>query len=1103
MKFIKYFFLFLLSTQAVHYKAQINNSKSNNQSTLVFGNARFTILTSQLIRIEWSENGKFEDLASLVFINRNLPTPQFKQNKKGKWRSIETDKLKLFYKIQSGKFTKENLYIIFDVNGKQMKWFPGQIDSLNLKGTTRTLDNTDGKNNIQLEDGILSKNGWYLHDDSKTNLFDSTNWIIERDSTNKQDWYFFGYGHEYKKALLDYTSVAGKIPMPPRFAFGYWWSRYWTYSDLELRNLINDIHLHKMPLDVLVIDMDWHETFGLSLTNPKRDEFGELIGWTGYTWNKQLFPEPEKFLNWTKKNNLKTALNLHPASGIYALEDSYSTFSKKYNFDTTFHQNIPMKIEEKKWVDIYTKNVLHPLEKQGVDFWWLDWQQWIENKNVKNLSNTWWLNHIFFTDMEKEGVNRPMLFHRWGGMGNHRYQIGFSGDTHSTWESLAYQPYFTSTASNVGYGYWSHDIGGHMGDDADPELYLRWIQFGTFSPILRTHCTKSKDIERRMFMYPKEYSMMLDALQMRYSLNPYIYNASRNAYETGISICHPMYYDFPENQLSYDYSSQYMFGNDLIISPVTSKSENDLSIKKIWLPEGEWYEFSSGSLLDGNNEYVRNYHLSEIPVFVKAGTIIPMYPKTIQNLQIISDTLILHFIPGGNSSLKIYEDDGTSSDYTHNQTAFTIINKEVIANNEIHIKINPTEGIYVGMKSEIYYSLEFPSMFPPEKVNVGGIEYLFSEEAEIGFWSYDAEKLCVQINLPKMNRKELISISILPTEKTKGHESLLNGKIGVISRTPFIIEKLKYALNTVDPFANLTNNILKLGSLSSTIQYDPQSTLKTLLNFNNDYQQIISDINSYTKINKTELNEILKLLENDITILPNPMIQIEKLISEDPVKVCIYSQITDAEIYYTLDSSIPTEKSNIYTGEFTIGRTCEIKARCFQGVNAQSQIASMNFKRIISNSLQFQHQYSQKYNGGNPLAIVDGNLGSEKKLTEKWIGFEGDDMLVTIKLSKTMDIKTISTRFLESNSSWIFAPTELIFEVSQDGINFKKVYYQDLKAESQENEKGSKIIQVSHSCNEIACNYIRVTAKNRGICPTWHSAAGGKAWLFVDEILVE
>ena len=102
-----------------------------------------------------------------------------------------------------------------------------------------------------------------------------------------------------------------------------------------------------------------------------------------------------------------------------------------------------------------------------------------------------------------------------------------------------------------------------------------------------------------------------------------------------------------------------------------------------------------------------------------------------------------------------------------------------------------------------------------------------------------------------------------------------------------------------------------------------------------------------------------------------------------------------------------------------------------------------------------------------------------------------------------MDIKTISTRFLESNSSWIFAPTELIFEVSQDGINFKKVYYQDLKAESQENEKGSKIIQVSHSCNEIACNYIRVTAKNRGICPTWHSAAGGKAWLFVDEILVE
>jgi len=101
----------------------------------------------------------------------------------------------------------------------------------------------------------------------------------------------------------------------------------------------------------------------------------------------------------------------------------------------------------------------------GIDFFWLDWQQWIENKNVKGLSNTWWLNYVFFTEMEREGKNRPLLFHRWGGLGNHRYQIGFSGDTHITWQSLSFQPYFTSTAGNVGYGYWSHDIGGHYGGE--------------------------------------------------------------------------------------------------------------------------------------------------------------------------------------------------------------------------------------------------------------------------------------------------------------------------------------------------------------------------------------------------------------------------------------------------------------------------------------------------------------------------------------------------------------------------------------------------------------------------------------------------------------
>ena len=106
-------------------------------------------------------------------------------------------------------------------------------------------------------------------------------------------------------------------------------------------------------------------------------------------------------------------------------------------------------------------------------------------------------------------AKRALLFHRWGGLGNHRYQIGFSGDTISVWDSLAFQPYFTATAANVGYAYWSHDIGGHMPGAIDPELYLRWIQWGIFSPILRTHTTKNPEAERRIWAYPEPYSDLM------------------------------------------------------------------------------------------------------------------------------------------------------------------------------------------------------------------------------------------------------------------------------------------------------------------------------------------------------------------------------------------------------------------------------------------------------------------------------------------------------------------------------------------------------------------------------------------------------------------
>ena len=211
----------------------------------------------------------------------------------------------------------------------------------------------------------------------------------------------------------------------------------------------------------------------------------------------------------------------------------------------------PSIITDKKWATNYLNLLHHPLEKAGHRLLVARLAAGAQRPRCPASIHTWWLNYVHFTDQQREG-KRPLLFHRWGGLGNHRYQIGFSGDTISVWDSLAFQPWFTATAANVGYAYWSHDIGGHMPGAVDPELYTRWVQFGAFSPILRTHTTKNPDSERRIWAYPEPYSSMLrSAFQLRYALQPYIYTEARRTYDTGVAFFRPLYYDWPEANEAY------------------------------------------------------------------------------------------------------------------------------------------------------------------------------------------------------------------------------------------------------------------------------------------------------------------------------------------------------------------------------------------------------------------------------------------------------------------------------------------------------------------------------------------------------------------------
>ena len=650
------------------------------RAVVTMGKARFTVLTPQLIRMEWAADGKFEDHASFVFLNRRLPVPQFQKTLNGAQHlTLKTSALTLNYApTGDGKFTPDDLTIALTVDGKPVTWHPGLQDPENLEGTTRTLDGALGdKTKEPIGEGLVSRSGWALVDDSTRPLFDSADfnfregekspwpWVMERPAGDRQDLYFFGYGHDYRKALGDYVRVAGRIPLPPRFAFGAWWSRYWDYTDQEIEEIIRGFRENDTPLDVFVIDMGWHisndqlKAMGQGVgPDSNLDQSGHSLGWSGYTWNKLLFPDPSLFLDKLHADGLNTSLNLHPASGIQPWEADYPAMARAMGIDPATKKYVPFDPTNKKWATSYFNIVLHPLEKEGINFWWLDWQQELDTK-LPGVNNTWWLNYLHFTDQQREG-KRPLLFHRWGGLGNHRYQIGFSGDTISVWPSLAFQPWFTATAANVGYAYWSHDIGGHMPGVVEPELYTRWVQFGAFSPILRTHTTKNPESERRIWAYPEPYSSILrSAFQLRYSMQPYIYTEARRTYDTGVAFFRPLYYDYPEANQAYTSRNEYLYGDEMLVNPVVAPADkvSGLATESLWLPRGDWIEWPTGKHFTGPTTAQRSFSIDQTPVYVKAGAIVPMQPPMQYTGQKPIDPLIVNvwpLQPGATSSYSVY-----------------------------------------------------------------------------------------------------------------------------------------------------------------------------------------------------------------------------------------------------------------------------------------------------------------------------------------------------------------------------------------------------------------------------------------------------------------
>jgi hypothetical protein len=350
-----------------------------------------------------------------------------------------------------------------------------------------------------------------------------------------------------------------------------------------------------------------------------------------------------------------------------------------------------------------------------------------------------------------------MLYSRWGGLGNHRYYIGFSGDTFALWSALQFLPYFTATASNVCYGWWSHDIGGHFGPD-EPELYARWVQFGALSPCLRLHSTNDPAAERRPWAFPGPvFEAAQAAFHWRYALVPYLYTMARAASDTGIALCRPMYYDSPEDGSAYVARYQYYLGDAMIAAPIVHPAEaaTGLAPADVWLPAGTWIDYQTGETFDGPRWVRLVGDLRRMPMLLRAGAILSLAAPAPTTDAIPQDQLILTVFPGEHGTFRLYEDDGTTEAYLQGQAEWTPIEMQTQGGRRCAITIGPVEGHCAALPPTRAYEIRLEGTHAPATVHVNGVEH--------ENWSYDPETLRTTVAVPAQDKRTPLTVVVEST----------------------------------------------------------------------------------------------------------------------------------------------------------------------------------------------------------------------------------------------------------------------------------------------------------------------------------------------------
>lgn len=472
-------------------------------------------------------------------------------------------------------------------------------------------------------------------------------------------------GENWEEIIENYTALTGRQPLPPRWAFGNFASRFGYHSEQEVRSVITKFQQDSIPLDAVILDLYW---FGKEI----QGTMGNL------EFYKDSFPTPQKMIRDFASNNIKTVLITEPFilttskkwqeavdKKLLAIDSLGNPFVYNFYFGNTGLLDI-YSPQTKSWFwDIYFN-----LTKMGVKGFWGDLgEPEVHPSALRHATGTAdELHNVYGHDWAKlihEGYQmnlsneRPFILMRAGAAGSQRFgMIPWSGDVNRSWGGLKVQPEISLQMGLQGIAYMHSDLGGFAGDIDDRMLYIRWLQYGVFQPIFRPHAQESVPSEV-VFKDNETKQIVKKAIQLRYKLLPYNYTIAFENSQLGHPLMRPLFYEEPSNTALYENSSTYLWGKDILVSPVLS---NDEQIQSVYFPTtANWVDFYTDSIIKGGTTAIVQLSIDHIPTYIRAGAFIPMAEKMKATEDYGTANIDIHFYYNetlNNSSGQLYEDDG-------------------------------------------------------------------------------------------------------------------------------------------------------------------------------------------------------------------------------------------------------------------------------------------------------------------------------------------------------------------------------------------------------------------------------------------------------------